>query len=404
MNKKIDLRLAFVDTRHWYSPNLLKSLNALYPGFVSHIYLPKWYRTEQLPRNKSSNSGKVFDSSKVWGKYSYPFDVFKRTVADQVDIVHVQWELNTFGSFYSSLLLPLLLFFLHISRAKCVTTVHSVIPRSSFGLKLPGFVVPRGVKFFVEFLFVLLYNMVVLMSDAIIVHGASSKKLLCFDYKSKSEKIFVIPYGVASEVQNERSSCKLNNLPFEGQELILAIGTISPRKGLDVLIEAFEKLSLEHPSWILAIAGGVPMYYKYYYEYLKELASNLTTKNRVVFIGEFNLSDVNMLMKATKVVVFPYIYNFGASSTLTFALQHRKVVVISALDFATDFLNNGKNALLVKPGNPILLAKAIESAMSDQELRITIKKGVNNLLQKTSWDFVAKKTLEVYTKVLFGGI
>jgi hypothetical protein len=26
------------------------------------------------------------------------------------------------------------------------------------------------------------------------------------------------------------------------------------------------------------------------------------------------------------------------------------------------------------------------------------------LIQKTSWDFVAKETLEVYTKVLSGGI
>ena len=113
---------------------------------------------------------------------------------------------------------------------------------------------------------------------------------------------------------------------------------------------------------------------------------------------------MHSLLEISKVVVFPYIYNFGASSALTFALQHRKVVVISDLNFATDLLTDGENAIIVPPGNPVLLAKAIERAMCNEKLRNKIQKGLADLLKKSSWDYVAKETLKVYNKVLSGSI
>jgi glycosyltransferase involved in cell wall biosynthesis len=79
-------------------------------------------------------------------------------------------------------------------------------------------------------------------------------------------------------------------------------------------------------------------------------------------------------------------------------------VVISALNFATDLLTDGENALLIPPGNPVLLAKAIERAMCNNGLRYTIQKGIDNLLQRSSWDFAANETLKVYNKVLSGRI
>jgi glycosyltransferase involved in cell wall biosynthesis len=407
LNKKFYLKVAFVDPRRWYSPNLLKSLSRLYPTLLSYIYLPKWSETTPVKKiyfNSITAKKERCNGFNVWSTYSYPFEIFKKAASDNVDLVHIQWELNVFGSFYASLLLPLLLLLLRILKVKLVVTVHSVIPRASFGLKLPGFNVPRGLTLFVELLFIMLYKLTVLLPNAIIVHGDSLKKLLCLDYKSKPEKIFVIPYGVESEVSSLHSLRKLDEISSEGQEIILAIGTISPRKGLDVLIKAFERLSSKYPSWKLVISGNVPSYYEYYYSHLKKLASSLIKQKRAVFLGAFSMSDVNRLLEASKVVVFPYIYNFGASSTLTFALQHRKVVVISALNFATDLLADGENALLIPPGNPVLLANAIERAMCNNGLRHTIQKGIDNLLQRSSWDFAANETLKVYNEALSGSI
>lgn len=392
------LRISFVDYRQWYSPYLIKSLNRLCPNMVSIIYLPKSHKATPFSQEKRFLN--TSDSQKVWSTYTYPFDILKKALSDGVDLIHIQWEFNEFGIFYASLLLPLLLLFLRIAKIKCVTTIHSVIPRFSFGLNLPGFSLPRGTKIFAESSFIMLYKMVVSLSNAVIVHGESLKILLLLDYKAKPEKVFTIPYGVPPTAYSLKLSNGFDATLPQGSEVILALGAVSPRKGLDTLIKAFEKISSEHPSWILIIAGHVPIYYKYYYQHLKEIAPNLIEQKRVIFLGEFSLQDTDRLMEMSKVVVFPYIYNFGASSTLTFALQHRKVVVISALNFAKDLLRNGENAILTPPENPTLLANAIERAMCDDSLRSTIQVGIADLLERSSWDFVAKETLRVYIKAI----
>lgn len=362
--------------------------------------MPKWYQTKPFSLKKLFLTDS--NNPKVWSTWTYPFDIFKKSLSDKTNVVHVQWEFNEFGVFYASLLLPLLLLFLRIGNKKCVTTIHSVIPRFSFRLKLPGFTLPRGTSVFVEFSFIMLYKIVLSLSNAIIVHGDSLKTLLCLDYKAKKEKVFVIPYGVPLKVCSFQASSKFAAMLPNGSEVILALGAVSPRKGLDILIKAFDLLSSEHPSWTLVIAGRVPPYYKDYYQHLKELAPCLIRQKRVIFLGEFNPQDTDELMKMSKVIVFPYIYNFGASSTVTFALQHRKVLVISALNFAKDLLTDGENAVLTPPGNPELLAQAIECAMTDRNLRIQIQKGIDTLLERSSWDFVANETLKVYQKQLVG--
>ena len=392
------LRVAYVDYRQWYSPYLVNSLLCLDSTIKPSIFLPKYYKETPFSQAKRyiKNSS---NNPKVWSTYSYPFDILKKSLSDTIDLVHVQWEFNEFGVFYASLLLPLLLFLLRVANKKCVVTIHSVIPRHFFSLKLPGFTLPKGSKFLVHFGFVLLYKMIVLLSNAIIVHGDSLKRLLSRDYNCPSEKIFVIPYGIPSS-RFPISVSKFDSTFSDNSEVILALGAVSPRKGLDTLIKAFEQLSSEHPTWTLVIAGRVPPYYQYYYQHLKKIASNLIEQKKVIFSGEFDFQDTSSLVEMSRIIVFPYIYNFGASSTLTFALQHRKIVVISALNFAKDLLTDGQNAVLIPPGNPYLLAKGIERAMVDDNLRHTVQSGIDNLLQRSSWDFVANETLRVYNKAV----
>jgi len=405
LKKRIRLKIACVDPRNWYSPNLISGLIKLRLSLESHIYLPNWLNIKTLSQKIYSfeESKSELNSSKIWGSYSYPFDIFKKALSDQVNLVHVQWEFNVFGSFYSSLLLPLLLFLLTISRVKRVITVHTVIPIYAFSSDLPGLLPSRLSKIpkiFIKALFIFLYKLVGSLSSAIIVHGDSQKKLLYHDYRLRLEKIFVIPYGIPSKIYDSHDKVGFNQAFLKDHDIILAWGTISPRKGLDVLIRAFDELSSKYNSLILVIVGGVPDYYEYYYSNLMKIAHNLIIKKQVIFTGRLEMQDLHKLLDMAKVVVFPYIYQFGASSTLTFAFQHRKVVVVSDLDFATDFVTNGENVILTQPGNSDFLAQAIEKAMYEEKLRDNIQKGVDKLIQKCSWDSVARQTLGVYNFVL----
>lgn len=388
------IKVACVDYRQWYSPFLIKSINKIEPKIKFYIYLPKSKSEKSFARQKYFSKS----ASQVWSSYTFPFEIFKKAISDRINILHIQWELNEFGSFYLSALLPLLLLFLRLANIKCVTTVHSVIPRHFLTQKLPGFTIPHGTKYLFEAALILIYRLVLFLSDAVIVHGKSLKKILQIDYKSSPEKISVIHYGISLEPYLLHSSNRFKSFLPQNSEIVLALGAVSPRKGLDTLIKAFCLLSSKHPAWILVIAGHVPQYYKHYYKQLTNLAPDLIKQKRIIFLGEFDLKDTNELMQKSKIVVFPYIYNFGASSTLTYALQHQKVVVISDLNFAKDILTNRKNALLIQPNSPDLLVEAIECAMIDSNLRNELNKGVATLLKRNSWDFAANETLKVYSK------
>jgi len=150
----------------------------------------------------------------------------------------------------------------------------------------------------------------------------------------------------------------------------------------------------------LVIAGGVPQYYTDYYSYLKNLASSITEHNRIKFLGNVKMENVHKLLHSSTVVVFPYLYNFGASSTLTFAFQHRKVIVISALKFIEELLTDSKNAVLVKPGNVDALAEGIKRAMTDGHLRSTILREMDQFVHRNSWSIVAEKTLKIYEQIM----
>ena len=55
LNKKTDLKLAFIDPREWYSPNLLKSLSRLHPTLTSYVYLPGWARIRSSQKKANAS-------------------------------------------------------------------------------------------------------------------------------------------------------------------------------------------------------------------------------------------------------------------------------------------------------------------------------------------------------------
>ena len=138
------MKVAFIDNRQWYSPYLAESLSHTSPELRFKLYLPKNNIDEPAKNSKYvSTQGKSIDFSYVWTTYLYPFEIFKRAKTDSANIVHIQWELNQFGNFYVSLLLPFLLVLLHFSNIKCVVTIHSVISRFYFNSMPPAFDLPK---------------------------------------------------------------------------------------------------------------------------------------------------------------------------------------------------------------------------------------------------------------------
>ena len=240
-----------------------------------------------------------------------------------------------------------------------------------------------------------IYKLCDFLSDGIFVHSIFAKKKLCHDYCVDPYKVWVVPYGVkCQKLENA------NNKSEKKPTTILTFGAISPRKGIDILIEAFSRLIKFHPEWRLIIVGSAPPYYRWYFSKLVQMVTKARISEKVSFLGTVSDEDLHRLISSADLVVFPYRYIFGASSALTFAIQHQKAIVISDLPFVKEILRNHVNAIIVRTNDVDSLIEGLESAMTDKKLKYTIEKNIINVAERCSWRKVAEITLKKYYRIL----
>lgn len=123
--------------------------------------------------------------------------------------------------------------------------------------------------------------------------------------------IHVIPNGVDLQrfrplERDESKTCLRRNLRLDPDaEVILAIGGIQRRKGTDVLVDAFVRLSHEHPNAHLVLIGPYQSTAegKAFCQRLSDIIASAEAHDRVSFIGLVN--NVEEYLKVADLLVFP---------------------------------------------------------------------------------------------------
>ena len=193
------------------------------------------------------------------------------------------------------------------------------------------------------------------------------------------EKSTYIPNGV-DEQKGPTSTSALDEIGVESGKFILAVGRVTPEKGLDVLIKAFTQL-VQH-EYKLVIAGGIE-YEKKYYHKLKDLSSE-----EVIFVGGVQKDILNELYANAALFVLPS-RSEGFPLVLLEALSFGLDVVVSDIP-ACHLIELNKNDYF-PCGNEKVLSELIQSKLSNPQKR-------QYDLAEFSWDFVANKTFGEYEK------
>jgi hypothetical protein len=142
----------------------------------------------------------------------------------------------------------------------------------------------------------------------------------------------------------------------ENAPLVLALGRLHWKKGLDTLLQAAAQL----PSVYVWIAGDGPLEAE-----LKAQAAQLGIVDRVRFLGW--RTDRAALLAACDVVAFPSRYEpFGTVTVEAWAAQRPLVVADAAGPAAT--VTNEENALLVPKDDVTALTNAIRRLLDDADL------------------------------------
>jgi glycosyltransferase involved in cell wall biosynthesis len=175
-----------------------------------------------------------------------------------------------------------------------------------------------------------------------------------------------------------------------GDVVVGFVGTFSYWHGVTVLEQAIRSLLEEAPrasSLKFLLVGDGP-----FAPQMQNALELWVQRGLVVFTGAIPHSSVRAYLDAADILVSPHVPMpgdkpfFGSPTKLFEYMAMGKAIAASALDQIAEVLEHGRTALLVKPGNPDDLARAIQQLAGDAKLRSELgRNAMEAALERHTW-------------------
>lgn len=201
-------------------------------------------------------------------------------------------------------------------------------------------------------------------SAALVAVSDATARDLRDTLRLRDDEVQVIHNGIPFRA-GSRSAVR-DELGLASDELLLAaVGNLYPVKGHAVLLRALGELQRSptpaNVRWRLAIAGRGEEE-----ERLRALAHEEGIAERVTLLGFRD--DVPDILAAADLFVMPSLSE-GLPLALVEAMAAALPVVVSEVGGVPEVAVSGKEAILVPPGDPKLLAEGLSSLMRDADAR-----------------------------------
>jgi len=181
--------------------------------------------------------------------------------------------------------------------------------------------------------------------------------------------------------------------------LIAYFGYIYANKGVETLLRAFQIVSNQRSNVRLMMIGGNtgPANNFSYAREIYDLGKTLGIADKIIWTGEYasDSDEASVYLHSADACVFPF--NEGVTlnrSSLGAAAAHGlPIVTTKGLSLESPFIHQ-KNMLLCPPQDPKSLALAIDSLISNPELRQRLQMGALALAHEWfSWDKAVERTI-----------
>lgn len=294
------------------------------------------------------------------------------------DVIHVQ---------YLPMLrwrLPLDFWFLEFCRkrgSRIVLTVHDLLPHDTGKAHRQTF------------------HELYRLADRIICHSGHIRTRLEDEFSVPEEKIAVIPHGpFFYDLPPNESGPTLEEFQIEScNAMVLWQGIIFPYKGLDLLLNAWQKVeaNLEDICLVIAGTGAHELLAR-----IREQVDGLQLKRVKLCFRFISTEELVALYRAADIVVYPY-RAITTSGALATGLALGKTIVASDLPVFRELLTDRQNALLVDSRNVGALAQALIELAENSTLRQNLAAKVREMnFGDQSWISIAKRTMEAYETAL----
>jgi teichuronic acid biosynthesis glycosyltransferase TuaC len=300
-----------------------------------------------------------------------------------MDIVHVQHTTPPGGAAG--------LAYAKYHRLPLIVTHHGFERFENYGSLPRKILVYLSANFFVDALFA--------QADRLIVVSpffAARSRFL----KKYGRKTETIPNGIDSEEYRTSLTSlearKAVNLP-PGSPVILFVGSLLPRKGVDVLLRAMQRIVANHPAAQLIILGQGPLR-----ESLLRQAAALGVASHTHFqgfIGDpaqkalyYRAADVLAVPSLDDLEVFPLVLLEGSAAGCAIAASDLETFRVIARD--------GFNVVSAKAGDPESLAAGIRSIVENDRLKESLSRNAEENVKRFSWLQVAGETEALYRECI----
>lgn len=240
--------------------------------------------------------------------------------------------------------------------------------------------------------FTLLYNLLRPLTRMIwtrasnIVSNSSGLRTLALKTNQEQE-ISIIPNGIDIEEFIPDTEKEI-----DGYVRILCVSRLTPRKGINYLIDAMQILLAEDAErkielWIVGEGGAT--------ESLKEQAKELHIEKNVKFFGLVKHDELAKYYKMADVFCLPSL-NEGMSNTMLEALASGMPIVATVTGGTEELVSDGENGFYVDQKSPEDLAEKLEQLILDDVIRKRFGTASRVRAEKMSWRNVALAYYDMY--------
>jgi len=199
-------------------------------------------------------------------------------------------------------------------------------------------------------------------------------------------------------VTNYNASEKPQILPFQdkvNEFQIITVVRLVKWKGVDGIIQALVEAQKHFPQATLVVAGDGPEM-----ENLKSLSKELNIDKSVKFLGNISKAEVWQLSKSSGISILNSTYE-GLPHTVLNNFAAEIPTIATDIPGTNEVVYDEKTGLLIKPGDSLALARAIERLFTDDILREELtKNGLKLLGEKFSWESHIRNLKSIIESVL----
>jgi phosphatidyl-myo-inositol alpha-mannosyltransferase len=174
---------------------------------------------------------------------------------------------------------------------------------------------------------------------------------------------------------------------------LLFIGQAVERKGLPVLLRAFEALREHIPATLTLVGAG-----------REEVAHMMLDDRGVNALGKVSEHRKLDELARADVLCAPSLHGESFGMVLTEAFAAATPVVASDIPGYRDVVRNGIDGLLVAPGDAIALAESLRLVALDEPLRERMASAARERAERFAWPRIAAEVLDCYDTARAVGI